>query len=167
MSKNTNSSNPGKLKNKIIRKMQELFNGKTISSKNLSNEALDMSLADEQNQSTFHDNLKVNYAEVESLKQLIYSEANKDLTTKLEDMKKQYMLQNSDFDSNGHFVQTGIHDNSKNEDIQAMIHITDDGNVDLLFMCADNKNISYHKDENGNFEYSEESMDNISPYEKS
>lgn len=156
MNKNTDSSNSSKLKNKIIRKMQELFNGKTISSKDLSDESLDMSLSDEQSQSTLHDNLKVNYAEVESLKQLIYSEANKDLTTKLEDMKQQYMLQNPDFDSNGHFTQTGIHDKSKNEDIQAMIHITDDGKVDLIFMCADNKNISYHKDENGNFEYSEE-----------
>lgn len=156
MSKNTNFSNPSKIKNKIIKKMQELFNGKTISSKNPSSEALDMALSDDSNQSTLHDNLKVNYAEVESLKQIIYSEANKDLTTKLESMKKQYMLQNPDFNSNGHFTQTGIYDKSKSEDIQAMIHITDDGKVDLLFMCADNKNISYHKDENGNFEYSEE-----------
>ncbi len=156
MSKNTNSSNHSKLKNKIIQKMQELFNGKTINSKNPSTEALDMTLSDNLNQSTLHDNLKVNYAEVESLKQIIYSEANKDLTTKLEDMKRQYMLQNPDFNSNGHFTQTGIYDKSKNEDIQAMIHITNDGKVDLLFMCADNRNISYHKDENDNFEYSEE-----------
>lgn len=137
--------------------MQQLFNGKTISSKDIQSEALDMSLSDEQEaKSTVHDNLKVDFGEVEALKQIIYSEANKDLTTKLEDMKKQYMSQNPKLDFNGRFTQTGIHDSSRNEDIQAMIHITDDGKVDLLFMCADNKNISYHKDENNNFEYSEE-----------
>lgn len=157
MNTNKNSSNPNKIKSKIIRKMQQLFNGKAISSKDIQSEALDMSLSDEQEaKSTVHDNLKVDFAEVEALKQIIYSEANKDLTTKLEDMKKQYMSQNPKLDSNGRFTQTGIHDSSKNEDIQAMIHITDDGKVDLLFMCADNKNISYHKDDNNNFEYSEE-----------
>lgn len=90
MNTNKNSSNPNKIKSKIIRKMQQLFNGKAISSKDIQSEALDMSLSDEQEaKSTVHDNLKVDFAEVEALKQIIYSEANKDLTTKLEDMKKQ------------------------------------------------------------------------------
>lgn len=157
MSKNTNSSNSNKIKHNIIRKMQELFNGKTISSIDKPSEVLDISLSDEQEpKSTLHDSIKVDYSEVESLKQLIYSEANKDLTTKLEDMKKQYMLQNPDYNSTSHFTQTGLHDNSKDQDIQAMIHITDNGKVDLIFMCTDSSNISYHKDENGNFEYTEE-----------
>ncbi len=44
MNTNKNSSNPSKIKSKIIRKMQQLFNGKTISSKDIQSEALDISI---------------------------------------------------------------------------------------------------------------------------
>lgn len=152
-----NNMNHGRAREEVIKRIRELVNGKTVNSKDAGSDIIKDDVVDVNTiKSSFREGLIVDYSELEEIKRMVYKDINSDLTQKLENMKKQYMIQNPEYDSRGTFTQVGIHDTEKDQDIEAIIHITDDGNVDLMFMCIDDKEIKYHKEKNGDFEYSEE-----------